>query len=498
MRSIILSENKNKGTAITMNNQNTEQILNKIKSHITLLDGRGKTTAVFPIIKDILQLSIADAAVNTRLPPIRAIAETLNLTPVPVQRAINGLVKDGILYSKSKSGVFVQDRSTHSKTESTQHIPVFNNDFHTRIIFATESHWPCQRLFWSDISAGFTRGTPNNLVDVIHFVHDKNEPDKFDILEITQWDKHLPDWGDQFIDMRDLDLGYDSSFKHQTKPYWLPLYYRTHFLFYNQTILRKHGIPSPDYADLDGQLQYCEMTNTIAAKYGFTPKPQMVFYPITILGHVAKMFQRRLLTPDDHNALRELKTAIEKVRFFYERTSFSSNDDVEELCHRTFITGANPFYWGGSVDYWKFSNCNLDFDWRIYPYFNVDGELYKTPVYGVIRRNTAKPIECFRFLEFLLSPEIQKKFVATGVLSGDDSLNHMPKFAGNETLLQQILQQSIPVDFKHGDEFYLENNILNAELWRAAIGEVSWDKALDNAFKYGQYYIRRNAGISGN
>ena len=74
----------------------------------------------------------------------------------------------------------------------------------------------------------------------------------------------------------------------------------------------------------------------------------------------------------------------------------------------------------------------------------------------------------------------------------------MPKFAGNETLLQQILQQSIPVDFKHGDEFYLENNILNAELWRAAIGEVSWDKALDNAFKYGQYYIRRNAGISGN
>jgi hypothetical protein len=481
---------------VAKNRQDTQQILQRIKDNAWRLEGRGKTSPVFPTVKEILLQAVTGFPANTKLPTIRAVASVLGVTPVPVQRAINALGETGAVYSRQKSGVFVGTSSQPPAATLAKVValPVDMTDFQAHFTFATDSSMPFQRKFWAKLASDFNRSMPSSLLNMAYYDYRQGDPEQYDLLEVNQWRKSATTWGEKFLDLSETDLDLPTHLlKNQDGPSWLPIHFRSQFLFYNRDMLQSNGISLPDYTDIEGQMRYCAAIARGAHKAGLPEKPYMTYYPISIWGRTSEWFQRCLRSDKDAEAMGLFRTAVSRLRLFYEQTTFTPETNASSPVdiRQDFISGTAPFYWGSSSDFWYFDAIDLPFNWAIHPCLNVDGSLCKFPVYGAVRRDSPSPIECVRFLKFLLTPAVQRQFMATGAFSVDDATVDLPRFEGDQGWLQTMLQKAVPTDFKQGKEAYVDKNILNAEFWSAAIGKISWEQAVDNAFRYARYYLQR-------
>lgn len=480
--------------------KNTITILERVRERKSRLDDRGKTTAVFPIVKEIIEQAIQDMPEDAKLPPIRKIAETLGITPVPTQRAINEMVEEGKLYVKFKSGIFVRSSSLEERhIVSTANQPAIN-EFHEQITFAIESIEDYQQEFWKNLAVAFNKSIPNCHLILSPFHPQTPPPNHFDLLEVTQWRNPNENWDGQFLDLKDLGLkAPDRIWDFQNAPYWVPLFYRTHFLFYNKDFLDTHHIPKPAYKDIEGQEAYYQTISTAAKTIGFPEKPYMTYYPITLFGKAFKWFHQCLF-PNANQTINanRLKTALGHLIRFYKNTRDYQTppDSPPQGVLREFIDGVNPFYWGSSTDAWRFEALRLNFDWRVYPCLNIDEQFHLSPVFGAVRGDSKKPVECIRFIEFILTDSVQRECVKTGVFSSTLTDIAPPRFEGDITWISEKLPQATPIDYKQDFSLYVGKNIVNTEFWRALLGETTWQEALENSFRYAKFYIQNQKNDS--
>ncbi len=482
---------KNKdGSALSQND-----ILGRLSAMTKELSDLHATTVKYHALKRILSSTVEEIAPHTRMPGIRNLALCLGTSLVTTQRAVTELLNENILYSKPRSGVFVNDRAAINEPSVPVATPTAfssgtDHPFRAVFDFATDSAAPYQRKFWEELATLFSRQYPN-VTPALHFCADLSERSKpFDVCERYDWKRSSYGNMDDVLDIADFAGALLPT--PPTRGRLLPLYYRTYFLFYNQSLLKKHGLPAPEYRTFAGQTDYLRNLAPQLERLGFNPKPYCTQEPITLFGSRISEF----CGPLDKNPLssgtrQALIGVIEKLIAYCQLFRYSLKDRNDWMQARLeFLRGQAPFFMGYSVDYWELSQKKLPFSLKAYPTLCCDDSLFLWPRVGEISRRSEHPMESMHFLLFLLGEDAQKRFAATGNFGAHLTHNLHPQMAVDPDWMAGVLQKSVPFHFNTTEGYYLAVNVLGGELWRSLVGKVSAAETLDHAVQMGTSYLK--------
>jgi ABC-type glycerol-3-phosphate transport system substrate-binding protein len=462
------------------------------------LAGLRTTAGKIPTLRKILSTAAADLPVDTRLPGIRDLALCLGTSLVTTQRAVTELVSEGILYSKPRAGVFVQDQ----RKSSQNHVPAFapsptqaaRHPFRTGFDFGTDSTASYQKAFWEKLAELFCKQHPNTS-PALHFEADISQHrSTLDVYERYEWNRHQTDDLNDIIDIKDFagSLLPISTTAHGL----LPLYYRTYFLFFNRSLLERHGLPQPDYRTFEEQSEYLRKLVPEFRRLGYDPKPYSIQEPVTLFGDQISQFNQLFDgSKSDSRSRSELIAATEKVTSFCELCRYSLKDRNEWMqAHDEFLVGRAPFFMGYSVDYWEFSQKNLPFSLGAYPTLCSDDTFFLWTRAGAVASQSEHPVESINFLTFLLRPEIQKHFASTGNFGANQAENLHPEMAADPSWVTSVFQKSRPFSLATKEQYYMAVNVLGGEIWRSLLEKVPAAEILDRAIQLGSSYLQYRTG----
>jgi len=457
------------------------------------------TAAKYPTLRRILSQAAGELPTDTRLPGIRRLAECLGTSLVTTQRAVTELTNDGILYSKPRAGVFVSSQRVAESGAREAALPISSpaasvrHPFQSSFNFATDSAAPYQKRFWEGLAALFGKQYPN-ASPVLHFgggAFQENQP--LDACERYTW---KPVHGEDAGGILDL-AGFAGSLLPvaPTGEGLLPLYHRTYFLFYNRSLLSRHGLPLPDYRTFADQLGYLNGVGPRLESLGFDPRPYSIQEPVTLFGGQVAAFSLLLEHEGkDEDAGRELVRSTEKLLSFCRlcRYSVPSRDDWI-AAHDEFLRGRIPFFLGYSVDYWEFSQKNLPFALGAYPTLCCDDSLFLWTRVGAIASRSEHPVESLNFLLFLLRPEIQKQFAATGNFGASRAEDFHPETTADPAWLSQAFAKSLPFHLATKERYYTAINVLGSEIWRGLLERVPASEVVERAVHLGRSYLQHRS-----
>jgi ABC-type glycerol-3-phosphate transport system substrate-binding protein len=464
------------------------------------LAGIRSTATKYPTLRRILSQTAEELPTDTRLPSIRRVAECLGTSLVTTQRAMTELTKNGILYSKPRAGIFVGAKQTAESEQQKEAAlrpasPQARHPFQTSFDFATDSAAPHQRRFWRELTDLFGKQYPNALPR-LHFTSGDLEKEKpLDVYERYTWKRS---WGDESDGVLDL-AGFAGKLLplSPTGEGLLPLYHRTYFLFFNRSLLEQHGLPLPAFKTFAGQSKYLADLAPRLTDLGFDPKPYSIQEPVTLFGGEIAKFSLLLETEGkDAAASEDLLEATKKLVSFCRLVRYSvENQDDWIGAHDEFLKGTVPFFLGYSVDYWEFSQKKLPFSLGAYPTLCCDDSLFLWTRVGAIAGQSEHPVESLNFLLFLLRPEIQQRFAATGNFGASRSENIHPETTADPAWLSQIFNKSVPFHLATRERYYTAVNVLGSEIWRSLLQDVSAAETLERALHLGRsYMLHRSRG----
>ncbi len=456
-----------------------------------------RTTArKYPTLRKILSEAVENLPADTRLPGIRRLSECLGISLVTTQRALADLAHDGVLYSKPRAGVFVGSQSRgssdgqHARRADASQSSVSRHPFQTSFDFATDSAAPYQQRFWNTLAGLFAKQFPN-ASPVLHFGNDAFRNDlPIDVCERYPWKPIHENDVDSLLDL--------ANFAGSLLPVaptgggLLPIYHRTYFLFYNQTLLERMNLPLPSYRTFEGQSDYIKELGIKLVSRGYDPHPYSIQEPVTLVGGWAARFSHLLEAEEDDMEIRsEVISATERLLGFCRlcRYSVPRRDDWIAT-YNDFLRGEVPFFLGYSVDYWELSQKKLPFSLGAYPTLCCDDSLFLWTRVGAIANRSEHPVESLNFLLFLLRPEVQRHFAETGSFGASNAEDFHPKTSADPEWVKQTLSRSVPFHIATRERFYLAINIFGSEIWRGLLEGVSAKDVVDRALQLGRAYLQ--------
>jgi len=473
-----------------------EEILGRLLDMRRAQDELRAASVKYNVLKEILAGVVAEFPPHTRLPGIRDLSTCMGTSLVTTQRAVTELLHDNILYSKPRSGVFVSDRvamDTPSNTRAQGHsAPANDHPFRVVFDFATDSAAPHQRKFWEELAALFSRQYPN-VTPALQFTPEivsRGKP--FDTWERYVWDGSRNYDVGEVLDIGDFAgplIGGPSTGRQ------LPLYHRTYFTFFNETLLTRHKLPLPEYRSFDAQTAYLQDLGPRLTDLGFHPKPFSTQEPASLFGSQINDFCQAVeggtLAPQTReNLIKVIKKLITYCHLF--RYSLKDNDDWKQA-RVEFARGQSPFFVGYSVDYWELSQRKLPFTLRACPTLCCDDTIFLWPRIGEISGRSQHPMESMHFLLFLLRDDIQRRFAATGNFGANLSREFFPETTAPSDWIKEVLTRSKSFQFPSREGYYLTINVLGGELWRSLVGNVSPAETLDRALQMGRSYLKHRS-----
>jgi len=475
-----------------------EDIVRLLSAKAKELAGIRSTATKYPTLRRILSQAAEELPPGTRLPGIRRMAECLGTSLVTTQRAVTELTNEGVLYSKPRAGVFVNSRQTAESAQNKEArpaAPLARHPFQTSFDFATDSAAPHQRRFWQELADLFGKQYPNALPRMHFSTGDLEKAKPLDVYERYTW---KPTWGEEADGVLDL-----AGFAGKLLPLTptgeglLPLYHRTYFLFFNRSLLERHGLPLPAYKTFSDQAKYLEDIAPRLTELGYDPRPYSIQEPVTLFGGEIAKFSL-LLETEGRNASagEDLLEATKRLVSFCRLVRYSvANRDEWVGAHDEFLRGTVPFFLGYSVDYWEFSQKKLPFSLGAYPTLCCDDSLFLWTRVGAIASQSEHPVESLNFLLFLLRPEIQKRFAATGNFGASRADSILPETTADPGWLSQIFNKSVPFHLATRERYYTAVNVLGSEVWRSLLQDVPPAETLERALHLGRsYMIHRSRG----
>lgn len=428
-------------------------MLDDFASSSRLLAGRSRTAPIVAELRKILMDCVETKLPGTPLPSLRDMAAAFGTSVAPVQRAVRELTAAGVLVSRPKSGVFVAVGAGDPAGER----PTASAAPGLRIRFATESANRWQRVWWADLAREFNRQTLGESLELHFMPSGRADTVAYDVREITNSEWRFPDDELQPLHASEIPV-FERLPRRVFRDRGVRLYTRTMWLFVNCELLRKSLVPLPDYDSFDGQ---CAYLDRVARRF---PPPFSVYFPSTFLG--GDFY--------GESAAAQGKR-LRRLEAFYTRTRLGEEYDgtSEFRIQGDFFTGVTPLHFGGSWEYWRYRRDDfLHFEWRAFPVYIADGDRLRYPVYAGLHRDCACPINALRVLEFLLGDAAQARFADSGALPIAESDGH-PLY-----------------EFADPEQNYIDKNIVNPELFKAATGRISWAAAWENAARLADFYRR--------
>lgn len=444
--------------------------------------GGGRTAPKFPTIKQVLREAVSGFPADAKLPTVREIALSLNTTIVPVQRAILELAGEGVLYTRPRAGVFVGKEAPAIEPGAP---PPGASPFSADCLFATDSALPFQRQFWQELASGFQQRYRHTRIDIRYAPDSPHRNEGMDAYERSGWSRHWRPGGDDVLPLEDFaEAGRTGPAVARR---FVPLYYRTHLLFFNRNLLRSLGLPLPDFTSFAQQADYLRELAPRLAAAGLEPHPASIQEPITMLGASLDLFLELVRQP----AAARAPAAVARVEADIVRlVDFCCGlrwDDPSLSRADAFLAGRCPFYLGYSVDFWTARVQPPPFDWGAYPMLRLDDTFTLCPIVGALNRNAAHPVEALRFLAYLGEPGAQRRLVETGNFAA--TLDPLPPFAGDPDWLRETLARTRPLYLIDREDYYLAINVLNGELSPAVHAECPGSDSLRQAYGMGSSYL---------
>lgn len=450
----------------------------------------------YQVLKKILTDIVADFPPHTRLPGIRDISTCMGTSLVTTQRAVTEMLNENVLYSKPRSGVFVSDRTAPEETRTPGAAPANDHPFRVVFDFATDSAAPHQRKFWEELAALFSKQYPN-VTPVVHFTSDIATLGKnFDAWERYDWNRSRYGSLDEVLDIADFAgplLGTPSTGGRH-----LPLYHRTYFTFYNETLLARHRLPVPDYRTFDAQTNYLREIGPKLERLGFNPKPYSTQEPATLFGGRITDFCNAVVSGSISPQTRqELVSIIERLVAYCQlfRYSLKDRDDWQQA-RQEFARGQSPFFVGYSVDYWELSQRKLPFSLKACPTLRCDDTFFLWPRIGQVASRSEHPMESMHFLLFLLRDDVQRRFAGTGNFGANLTRDFYPRTTASPEWIKDVLPRSKPFHFPNAEGYYMAVNVLGGEIWRALVGNVAPAETLERALLMGRSYLKHRPSES--
>ena len=455
-----------------------------------------RTAAVkYPMLRKVLARAVGELPPDTRLPGIRNLAQALGVSLVTAQRVVRELSTQGVLYSKPRAGVFVAEQVMEGAERpfANGRNPAVRHPFRATFQFGTDSAAPYQRKFWEEIAELFCKQHPNTAPSLVFGSEIPHTGQPLDVYERYDWTRTRFDEASEVLNIADFAgaLAPPSA----TSEGLLPLYHRTYFLFFNRSLLERHGLPLPDYRTFEGQTEYLRQLKPDLVRLGIDPQPYSIQEPVTLFGGWIKQFISLFddEAPDEEGRQKFIITT-EKLLSFCRLCRYSMEDRNDWVQgHDAFLRGETPFFMGYSVDYWEFSRKNLPFALGAYPVLCCDDALFLWTRVGAISRYSEHPVECINFLDFLLRPEIQKRIAATGNFGASPATRFMPEFTADEEWLRDVLRVSPPFHLNSKEHYYIAINVLGGEIWRSLLGNTTAKEVLQRATQLGHSYLQHSS-----
>ncbi|HEY8965134.1 MAG TPA: extracellular solute-binding protein [Candidatus Methylacidiphilales bacterium] len=484
-----------------------EEVLAMLSGMTQELAGLHSAAVKYTTLKRLL------ADVAGRLPGIRDIAKPLALSPVTAQRAVAELTEEGVLYSRPRSGVFVSGKgaapASPGAPAAASAAPAAGSlhPFRATFRFATDSAAPYQRKFWEEAAARFAAQHPNvapqlQFEAAVSFLRE-DAPEAGTLADACEcYDRSEAQREKEAV----LDL---AAFSWEPLPVapvrgrLLPLYYRTYFLFSNRTLLDRHGLPHPDYRTFAGQEAYLAGVGPRFAALGHEPRPYSIQEPVTLLGSRAGDFAALLRDEEPDDAKKEAFAAVlERLLAFCRRLRYAIGDREGLMESRNaFLKGKEPFFLGYSVDFWEFSQRKLPFQLGAYPSLCCDDAPFLWPRVGAVAGHSEHPVESLAFLRFLLEPESQRRFAATGNFGATLAPEFHPPMAADPAWIAGALRDAVPFRFATREDYYLALHVLGGAVWRnlveSAKEPVPAAATLEQALQLGRSYLRHRSDRGG-
>ena len=424
---------------------------------------------------------------ETKLQPEKKLAASFSSTVHVIRKALKQLREEGFLYSRPKFGVFVASRTTEAEPAadtSSLFQPVLDDCPELGIRFITQSRLPEQLKLFSSAIEGFRKQFPFCNIDIIQSENGKGITHDIaadtDIVE-TGIPFFYSKSSESYLPVREYFPGM-LRFSEQD-PAAVPCYYSTNYLCYNPDILASLNCPEPSYSDFNSQQSYLdEVTAKIQAHS--MPLPGTSFSVLSLLGHFLRAmrmdFNDKKLTEEEF--VRRYQEPVTRCTSYSRKYGISFPWQANIHVKR-FAAGETPFFFVNSSTVLQLRCFFPNLHFRIYPILSLDDTLPRLTVPFSIRRTTRHPVECVRFLRYLQSEPVQRKFAELGFLPlAEEHYHYLPvQMAASKKGAEEIF-------FATPEDFYVGINILNVELWNVILFGKSVENALRDAFLFARAY----------
>ncbi|NCA80615.1 MAG: extracellular solute-binding protein, partial [Sphingobacteriia bacterium] len=408
-----------------------------------------------------------------------------------VRRALRDLKKEKILNSVPKVGVFVSGVKKEVQRAPSD-LNVIKNDYSRQqclLNFMPSNHQVEYTNIWQKISADFMEKYP--------FYHIESNPNYF---QDTGNSPDVVEYGTLLIEKENMSLlNLKPFFLHDQRmsalllnDFTMPLYYNAGMLIFNKTQMQKLNMSTPDYNTYDEQVEYLE--NVVASgQRNNCIIPGTRQTPILRMGKNMSLLIDAIINgkPAEKSIIAEFTPIFEKITAFWRKHRISPPNKYVELFD-DFVAGNSLIFMGYNNDIVNLKQRDVRFEWGVYPFFDLDGNLFKVPLIGAISATTPYQVECIRFLSHVQSIKSQKQFAELGFIPTDeDALKFNPYLDSKK--FKSITMHSSAVFFKNPQIRYLCMNIIDIELWNCILHGKPCAMALKDSIALGKAYLGRVA-----
>lgn len=469
--------------------KSVEQLLAKLALSKGMLKLKQRTAPKFPIIKTILEDLFKKQKPGTRLPSIRQLAAALETTSVPVQKVINQLTADGIVYVKPRSGIIAGPApESPSKGNIASIEAVLKNELR---IGADTRTCRLQQEYWQVARDDFCQTNPfMNVRFDYNYLH-LDDPYYFDVMEVNGVTMCKELDGQKLLSLNDFIDEQNGSDGMATLA--LSVYYHTAYFFYNKSLMKRYMLPLPEYRSFYEQVQYIERLKKALQACVGNYKLYSTLQPFVFLGDTLSSMISEIKSRSMFYSLSERKLYLNSLSGLvklYKLLNDHGFDDVSAMQERYFINRKAIGFIGQSLNANSLKSQTLAFDWEAYPFYCVDNTCLKIPMQTVILQNTKKPVESVRFIQQMLSDKVQQLIGQSGSVPLD-----MSEFSFLSPKVKEIFNEGFEASssliINSPEKLYLALNIINSELWNCILNCTESEVALKHIRAYGTGYMKQ-------
>ena len=416
---------------------------------------KSKSQTKYHVVADRLRESIIKSEPGTKMPPIRELTEQFGVTLVTMVRALRELSEEGLLIVRHGAGCWVAPREQAARFGIT-------GEYATELRCKIQSALPHQMAYWKEAARTFSEIYPGSQI-----VFEPMEAG----ARLTVFDADLTEISTlQYPDAQENEslLHEATDTPSQSRVFFVPHQAHLSCAFYNPALLKKIGMPAPEFEDFEGQMRWLLDLQAKWKKAEGSPYPLSVNTneSFLMLGEKGRNALMDWLKGTEETLPAELNQRLMRIHSMWNLAVKAKGHYQPSTFEAMFNNGELPVVFSRTAGLFD-SYHGKNFEPGCHPCFDLDDEITSVETGFVVRRDQGCAADALRFAEFLAKPEMQQLLPEHGMVPLRSELFH----AGDAPTLWK---KSRTAWFRTREEKSTWHSIVGPEWWRWQRGEIDF------------------------